>query len=101
MIGVLALAIVALVLSLYVTFAAIVARSGGSDEEPYSLGVALLVACLPAAGAVCAGFAARRAWRALRGGGAVGAGEAWLIGASFAASVAGVAGVLAAWGWIG
>src|ERR671914_821932 len=59
-------AAVALVFALYVTIGAIEARDGGSDESPYSLGLALLIACLPALGATCAALAARRAWRAAR-----------------------------------
>ena len=92
-------AAVALVFALYVTIGAIEARDGGSDESPYSLGLALLIACLPALGATCAALAARRAWRAARGAGTpVGA---WLLIASIMCSLLGVVSVFAAWGYFG
>jgi hypothetical protein len=92
-------AAVALVFALYVTVAAIQARHGGSDESPYSLALALLIACLPALGATCAALAARRAWRAPRGAGTpVGA---WLLIASITCSLLGVVSVFTAWGYFG
>ena len=89
----LAAALLALVFSLYITFAAIQARHGGSDEEPYPLVVALLIACLPAGGLACAVLALLRARRGVR--------AAWLVLASFVLDAAGIAGILAGWGWIG
>ncbi len=92
-------AAVALVFALYVTVAAIEARHGGSDESPYSLALAVLIACLPALGATCAALAARRAWRTARGARTpVGAS---LLVASITCSLLGVVSVFAAWGYFG
>ena len=92
-------AAVALAFALYVAVAAISARHGGSDESPYSLALALLIACLPALGATCAALAARRAWRAVRGAGTpIGA---WLLIASITCSLLGVVSVFTAWGYFG
>ena len=89
----------ALVFALYVTVAAISARHGGSDESPYSLALALLIACLQALGATWAALAARRAWRAARGGGTPVGG--WLLVASITCSLLGLVSVFAAWGYFG